>query len=183
VNGDAGIVSAPFDTLADYERQSLAHVAGKPEQVESGVVWRGIGFRIGRRHLLSSIAEVNEILSLPPLTPVPGTREWLLGVGNVRGSLVPVVDLRGFIEGQMTTLVDTSRMLVVRRQNEGIGLLIDEVLGQRSFSEDERGRAVGEEDPRYARFVGEVIDLGGTRWGVFSMAILLRAGDFQQAAA
>jgi twitching motility protein PilI len=46
------------------------------------------------------IGEVNEILTLPVLTPVPGTRSWLLGVANVRGNLVPVIDLRDFIEGE-----------------------------------------------------------------------------------
>ncbi|MGA8277767.1 MAG: chemotaxis protein CheW [Rhodanobacteraceae bacterium] len=173
----------PFDVLAAYERQSLAHVAGVPERVETGVVWRGIGFRIGTRHLLSSIAEVNEILSLPELTPVPGTRPWLLGIGNVRGNLLPVVDLRGFIEGDLTSLTDNSRMLVVRDRADGCGLLIDEVLGQRSFSEEERGRAIGEDDPRYARFIGERLQLGGVDWGLFSMAALLRSTDFQQAAA
>ncbi|MGA9342381.1 MAG: chemotaxis protein CheW [Rhodanobacteraceae bacterium] len=174
---------SPFDRLADYERQSLAHVAGKPEQIETGVIWRGIGFRVGSRHLLSSIGEVNEILSLPGMTPVPGTRPWLLGVGNVRGNLMPVIDLKYFIEGEMTNLTDSSRMLIVRNQADSVGLLIDEVLGQRSISEEERAVAVGEEDPRYARFIGEKVQLDGVRWGLFSMASLLRSADFLQAAA
>ncbi|HET6546427.1 MAG TPA: chemotaxis protein CheW [Rhodanobacteraceae bacterium] len=175
--------STPFETLADYERRSLAHVAGAPEQADTGVAWRGIGYRVGAHYLLSSIAEVSEILSLPPLTPVPGTRSWLLGVGNVRGNLVPVIDLLGFIEGVPSDRTEESRMLVVRHHADGIGLLIDEVLGQRSFSDEQRSQAVGEEDQRYARFVGEKINLGGVFWGVFSMASLVRAADFQQAAA
>ena len=36
-----------FETLAEYERRSLAHVAGLPEQLQAAGLWRGIGFRIG----------------------------------------------------------------------------------------------------------------------------------------
>ena len=173
----------PFEALADYERRSLAHAAGLPEQIEAPGLWRGIGFRIGAHYLVSSINEVNEILTLPALTIVPGTRGWLLGVANVRGNLVPVIDLKQYLEGERTQITDTSRVLVVRQSGGSVGLLIDEVLGQRSFSEEQRADAVGEEDERYGRFVGEKYPLGDVHWGQFSMAVLVRSPDFVQAAA
>jgi len=174
---------SPFEALADYERRSLAHAAGLPEQIEAPGLWRGIGFRVGARYLVSSINEVNEILTLPPLTIVPGTRPWLLGVANVRGNLVPVIDLRQYIEGERTQLTDSSRVLLVRQLGGSVGLLIDEVLGQRNFSEEQRADALGEEDERYSRFVGENYPLGEVHWGLFSMAALVRTPDFVQAAA
>ena len=174
---------SPFEALADYERRSLAHTAGLPEQIEAPGLWRGIGFRVGTRYLVSSINEVNEILTLPALTIVPGTRPWLLGVANVRGNLVPVIDLRQYIEGERTQLTDSSRVLLVRQLGGSVGLLIDEVLGQRNFSEEQRSEALGEEDERYARFVGENYPLGEVNWGLFSMAALVRTPDFVQAAA
>ena len=174
---------SPFEALADYERRSLAHAAGLPEQIEAPGLWRGIGFRVGTRYLVSSINEVNEILTLPPLTIVPGTRPWLLGVANVRGNLVPVIDLRQYIEGERTQLTDSSRVLLVRQLGGSVGLLIDEVLGQRNFSEEQRADALGEDDERYARFVGEKYPLGDVHWGLFSMAALVRTPDFVQAAA
>lgn len=174
--------TSPYEALADYERRSLAHVAGLPEQVEAEGLWRGIGFRVGPRHLVSSIAEVNEILTMPPLAIVPGTRTWMLGVANVRGNLVAVIDLRGHIEGERTPLTDSARVLVVRQHGGSVGLLVDEVLGQRSFSDEQRAQAVGEEDERYARFVGEKVQLGDVLWGLFSMGALVRSAEFQQAA-
>src|ERR1700759_2848721 len=89
---------SPFEALATFEKRSLAHTAGLPEQIEAPGLWRGIGFRVGVRYFVSVIAEVNEILTPPLLTQVPGTRRWLLGVANVRGNLVPAIDLRDFIE-------------------------------------------------------------------------------------
>jgi len=173
----------PFEALANYEKRSLAHAAGLPEQIEAPGLWRGIGFRIGAHYLVSSINDVNEILTLPALTVVPGTRGWLLGVANVRGNLVPIIDLKQYLEGERSVLTDSSRILLVRQLGGSVGLLIDEVLGQRSFSEEQRAEARAEEDERYARFVAEKYPLGDVVWGQFSMNSLVRTPDFVQAAA
>jgi twitching motility protein PilI len=176
-------LAGPFEILADYERRSLAHVAGLPEQIDAPGLWRGIGFRVGPHHLVSSISEVNEILTMPALTVVPGTQLWMLGVANVRGNLVALIDLRHYIEGTRTTLTDSTRVLVVRQHGGSVGLLVDEVLGQRSFSDEQRAHALGEDDERYARYVGEKVQLGDILWGLFSMSALVRSADFQQASA
>jgi twitching motility protein PilI len=173
----------PFEALADYERRSLAHAAGVPEQIEAPGLWRGIGFRVGTRYLVSGIAEVNEILTYPSLTIVPGTRPWLLGVANVRGNLVPLIDLKHYLEGERSSLSDTTRVLLVRQAGGSVGLLVDEVLGQRNFSEEQRAQAVGEEDDRYDRYVAEKYPLGEVLWGLFSMTALVRTPEFAQAAA
>ena len=173
----------PFEILARYERLSLAHASDTQDKFEAPGLWRGIGFRVGSRYLVSSINEVNEILTLPQLTVVPGTRGWLLGVANVRGNLVPVIDLKQYLEGERSVLTDTSRVLLVRQLGGSVGLLIDEVLGQRSFSEEQRRDAVGEENEHYARFVAEKYPLGDVVWGQFSMNALVRTPDFVQAAA
>ncbi|MBA8882472.1 chemotaxis protein CheW [Dokdonella fugitiva] len=175
--------TTPYEVLAEYEQRSLAHAAGAPEQVDAPGLWRGIGFRIGDRHFVSSIAEVNEILTPPVVTLVPGAKSWLLGVANVRGNLVPVVDLRDFVGGGRSPNTETTRVLVVRQHGGSVGLLVDEVLGQRSFSEEQLTAAVGEADERYNHYVGENVQLGEVQWGLFSMAALVRSAHFQQAAA
>ena len=175
------VPSGPYEALADYERRSLAHVAGMPDQIEAVGLWRGIGFRVGTRYMVSSISEVNEILTMPALAIVPGTQSWVLGVANVRGNLVAVIDLRAYIEGERSVLTETTRILLVRQHGGSVGLLIDEVLGQRSFSDEQRAHAFGEEDERYARYVGEKVQLGDILWGLFSMNALVRTAEFQQA--
>ncbi len=175
--------ATPYEILAAYEQRSLAHVAGAPEQVEAAGLWRGIGFRVADRHFVSSISEVNEILTLPALTSVPGAKAWLLGIANVRGNLVPVIDLRDFILGARSQATDASRVLIVRQTGGSVGLLVDEVLGQRSFAEEQLAAAAGESDENFARFVGEIMQLGDIQWGLFSMTALVRSTQFQQAAA
>ncbi|MFY8134125.1 MAG: chemotaxis protein CheW, partial [Aquimonas sp.] len=83
MNSDV-MVRDPFSVLADYEARSLSHVAGLPEQVDAAGVWRGLGYRLGSHMLVSAIADIAELLTLPPPTPVPGSQSWLLGVSNVR---------------------------------------------------------------------------------------------------
>src|SRR3954453_15318069 len=43
----------PFEILDDYERRSLDHVLGLPEQLDAPGLWRGVGFRIGGKRLAS----------------------------------------------------------------------------------------------------------------------------------
>ncbi|MER3546446.1 MAG: chemotaxis protein CheW [Rhodanobacteraceae bacterium] len=172
-----------FEALVDYERRSLAHVAGVPEQIEAPGLWRGIGFRVADRVFVSSIHEVNEILSMPSnVTPVPATRNWLLGVANVRGNLIALVDLKQFLLEQRTHVSERTRVLWVKQPGGGVGLLVDEVLGQRNLTDEQRVDAEGEADERLARFVTENVTLGNTRVGMFSMVELTRASDFQQTA-
>ena len=44
---------SPYEVIADYERRSLAHVAGLPEQLDAPGLWRGVGYRIGSHRLAS----------------------------------------------------------------------------------------------------------------------------------
>lgn len=175
-------IAGPFGALADYERRSLAHVAGAPEQIEAEGLWRGIGFRVGARNFVSGIGEINELLLMPVLTMVPGTRPWLLGVANVRGNLVPIIDLNQYLHGERTQPTERSRVLLVRQAGGAIGLLVDEVLGQRNFTDEQRVDVQQEEDEQLRRFVTENVRQGEQSWGVFDMSSLVNASDFQQAA-
>jgi twitching motility protein PilI len=173
----------PFEILLDYEKRSLAHVAGLPEQLDAPGLWRGIAYRLGDAFLVSSIGEVNEILMFPAITPVPGTKAWMLGIANVRGNLVTVVHLRGFLEGEPFRVTERTRVLVVRQATGATGLVVDEVLGQRSFVDEQlRGIDVYADSP-VGRFIENEYRVGQSVWGIFSMSELMRAPDFMQAAA
>ena len=178
---------APFDVLVDYELRSLAHVPGLPEQLEAPGLWRGVGYRIGNRRLASAFDEVLEILPLPQVTPVPGAQPWMLGLANVRGNLLPIVDLKQFLEGERTVLHESQRILLVRQPGGDVAVLIDELYGQRSFNEQ---HLVGADDDvalrladgRYANFIGQAYRLDDTTWGIFSLDRLARTPEFRQAA-
>lgn len=179
-------VKSPFEILADYERRSLAHSSsGTSGQAAAAVnLWRGVGFRVGDRNLVSSLTEVNEILSIPDVTRVPGARPWMLGVASVRGNLIPLIDLKGLLLGEATSPSDSTRVLLVRQPGGSVGLLVDEVVGQRNFTPEQRsGAPAPDADDKFSRYIVEHYALGEARWERFSMAALVRASEFAQAAA
>jgi twitching motility protein PilI len=173
----------PFDILADYERRSLAHVAGLPEQLDAPGLWRGVGYRIGRRRLASGFGEVVEILPMPAVTPVPGAQPWMLGVANIRGNLLPIVDLKQFLEGERTVLHEGQRVLIVRQPGGAVADTIDELFAQRSFVEEQLPAAAPLAEGRYGHFIDRAYRLADADWGVFSLDRLARTPEFRQAAA
>lgn len=172
-----------FAILHDYERRSLAHVAGLPEQLDAPGLWRGVGYRIGTHQLASEFDEVLEILPLPPITPVPGAQAWMLGVGNIRGNLLPIVDLKQFLQGERTVLHEEQRVLLVRQPGGHVAVTIDEMHGQRSFLDAQQVPAQDVVQGRYAHFIARAYAVGGETWGVFSLDRLARTPEFRQAAA
>jgi twitching motility protein PilI len=178
----------PFELLDDYERRSLDHVVGLPEQLDAPGLWRGVGYRIGHKRLASGFNEVVEILPMPQVTPVPGAQPWLLGVANIRGNLLPIVDLKQFLEGERTVLHEGQRVLVVRQPGGDVAVTIDELYGQRSFNEAQQqpsetlAQSVLAEG-RYAHFIDRAYTLAGDSWGIFSLEKLARTPEFRQAAA
>ncbi|QNP41266.1 chemotaxis protein CheW [Lysobacter solisilvae (ex Woo and Kim 2020)] len=178
---------SPFELLADYERRSLEHVAGLPEQLDAPGLWRGVGYRVGSHRLASGFDEVREILPLPPITLVPGAQAWMLGVANVRGNLLPIVDLKQFLEGERTVLHESQRVLLVRQPGGDVAVLIDELFGQRSFVDAQQvEHAQADEDPlyqgRYQHFIDRSYRVDEHAWGIFSLDRLARTPEFRQAA-
>ena len=177
------MIRTPFDTLAEYERRSLAHAVAQPAREIAQDQYRGVGYRVGKRRLISNFGEVVEIVPMPPVTPVPGAQPWLLGIGNLRGNLFPVVDLKQFLEGERTVLHEGQRVLVMRQAGGDVALTIDELFGQRSFVDEQQVDAATVAEGRYAHFIDRAYRLGEHPWGVFSLSLLTRTPEFRQAAA
>lgn len=174
----------PFDTLRDYEKRSLVHAVGLPEQASSHWAWSGIAFRLAGANLVCDISEIVEILTYPDLTRVPGSKTWVLGVANVRGTLVPIVDLRQFLSGERSTVSKYSRVLVAQMHSGVVGLLVDEIAGQRHFLDEEETPDGGHfDDHMTVAFIRRQFVKGEEPWGAFNMYGLVNSPDFLQAAA
>jgi purine-binding chemotaxis protein CheW len=96
-------------------------------------------FRAGRERFCFSVLDVEEVVEWPRLTRVPLAPPFLMGVFNLRGSIVPVVDI-AFTEGRRPDLLP--RHVVVAslkgeddRDDLRIGIASDEVIGTYSTSE------------------------------------------------
>lgn len=96
-------------------------------------------FRTGRERFCFSVLDVEEVVEWPNLTRVPLSPTFLMGVFNLRGSIVPVVDI-AFTEARRPDLMP--RHVVVaslrgddERDDLRIGIAADEVIGTYSTSE------------------------------------------------
>jgi twitching motility protein PilI len=169
--------------LHGLEQRSRKNAIGLPRQNEVHESWEGVMFSVSGLHLVAPLGELIEILNYPAsVTPVPGTQPWVRGVANVRGILLPIVDLQQFLGGAPTITGRRSRVLVARQEGARVGLLVGEVFGMRHFLEENRGRAPAFDD-RVSDFVGSVFEEGRESWPVFSVTALLKDREFLVAAA
>jgi purine-binding chemotaxis protein CheW len=92
---------------------------------------RYLTFRLGQTSYAVSILKVQEIIGLMRITPVPGTPAHVRGVINLRGRVIPVVDLR--TRFGMPATPDTDRTCVVITQVNGLrgpatmGVVVEDV--------------------------------------------------------
>jgi twitching motility protein PilI len=171
-------IASPYELLKQLDERCRRNSSGLP--VASGVIedWLGIGFAIDDMPLLASMDEVEEILPVPDTIRVPGVKGWVIGLANIRGNLMPVLDMNHYLHGTPTQLRKESRVLVVNNQGLLAALLVDEVFGLRRFKPEERR----DETPAEAGSLGDY--LSGMfidqlrRWSVFSVDKLTRAEAF-----
>jgi len=107
----------------------------------------------------------------------------MLGVANVRGNLVSVVDLRAFLTGELSSVDKYSRVLVISQQGAQVGLLIDEVTGQRHFQDEEKTNDHFFDDHMVGPYIGIEYQKSGSYWGRFDLPRLINNPEFSQAAA
>lgn len=84
-----------------------------------------VGFRIGRETFGLPIAIVREIVRVPEITSVPNAPEYIEGVINLRGRIIPVVDLRKRFGQEAATLNKKSRIVVVELNGRAVGLIVN----------------------------------------------------------
>ncbi|HEX9206730.1 MAG TPA: chemotaxis protein CheW, partial [Steroidobacteraceae bacterium] len=174
----------PYELLRELDRRARGAAQGKPEAAVSGAEWVGIAFRLGGEAFLLAREETREVLAYPAsVTRVPGARAWIRGLSNVRGQLLPVIDLRAFLGAGATGITRTSRVLVANHREIPAGLLVDEVMGFRRFYESEFAADLPPTLLRCERYLAGAFKRGAEVWPVFSVRSLLESQQFMQAAA
>ena len=116
----------PIQLLHDIEQLSVRIAKGLPQREDIKEHWSGIAFRIGEFQFVAPLQQVNEVLHYPVLTTFPGTKSWVKGIANIRGSLVPVMDLSAYLGKKHIGVNNQSRILVIHRDSITVGLLIDD---------------------------------------------------------
>lgn len=96
--------------------------------VDEGTLKNHVFFNLAKERYAIGIDKIQEILKPKDITEIPRTPNYLCGIVNLRGRIVPVVDLRLRLGMPNIDIKKSSRIIIVRHGDEPIGLLVDEVL-------------------------------------------------------
>jgi purine-binding chemotaxis protein CheW len=97
-----------------------------------------VEFRLAQERYAIEQQYVREVCALKELTPLPCTPGFLLGIINVRGQILPVIDVKKFFELPETGITDLHMVIIVHGQTSAgetmeVGILADAVAGVRSI--------------------------------------------------
>lgn len=169
----------PFELLLQLEAQLRAArldiAAGQAE------TWAGLGFRVGESWMVAPRDDVLEVIVPPIATRVPNARSWLLGVANVRGNLLTVVDMRQFLGLPASEPHRGQRVLVLNSTHFPAGFLVDEVAGHRQFTPNEQRHREAVLNEQYAPYLLGAFVREGQPWLAMSLHKLALSPTIRQA--
>ena len=98
---------------------------------------RVIAFLLNDELIGINIKNVTKITKRLDITPVPKTKEYILGVMNLRGNIVPVVNLKKMLNLPHAEEKDQDFIIIIDSSIGNIGLMIDQVVGAITIDDEE----------------------------------------------
>ena len=131
------------------------------QTVAEDEVLQWVTFQLDRETYGINVMQVQEVLRYTEIAPVPGAPDYVLGIINLRGNVVTVIDTRSRFGLQPAEVSDNSRIVIIEAEKQVIGILVDsvaEVVYLRS-SEIDVAPSVGTEES--AKFIQGVSNRDG----------------------
>jgi len=118
------------DILAQFIEKAQSetdHNRTDERKEQSEATFHLVTFQLGQEEYGIEIASVQEIIRATDITPVPGAPNHVRGVINLRGKIIPVVDLRTRFALPQAEANDSQRIVVIELKEKRIGMLVDGV--------------------------------------------------------
>ncbi len=136
--------AAPRDPLADFFVSTTEHelvaqsfgLDGPAPTVALRDMLELLGFWVADEEYALPIVDIQEIIKVPLITELPRAHPVVLGIISLRGTIVPVVDLRRVLKLEERAVTRQARILVVRAEEDPVGLLVDRVTSVVRFEAD-----------------------------------------------
>ncbi|GMA99739.1 chemotaxis protein CheW [Pelosinus sp. IPA-1] len=97
------------------------------EQIYSNSEVQLVVFKLGREEYSVSILQVQEIKRITDITRVPHTPDYIKGVINLRGSVLPVIDLKKRLNLPQQVITEDTRIIIVKVDELSVGMIVDAV--------------------------------------------------------
>jgi purine-binding chemotaxis protein CheW len=112
-------------------KERAAIIAKAPEkETDYGIAMDGLGFLLADEQYIIDANFVVEVIRLHELTPLPCSPPFILGIFNIRGRILSVINLKSFLNLPEKGITNLNRVIVVKHQDIEAGLLVDEVTGK-----------------------------------------------------
>lgn len=98
--------------------------------------WSALLFQVGDCRFVCRQTFIHEVLALPSFAVLPSASDWVLGVANLRGALLPLVDLGAYL-GTPSTSSRQRRVMVCLHHEQWLGLVVDAVMGVQRLKNDQ----------------------------------------------
>ncbi len=164
-------------SLKDFQNQLTSRLQSADTQ---SVNVSRLGFRAAGHNWLVNLADIDEVLPVPDILPVPGARRWFLGAANIRGNLYAVSDLGDFLTAERTPESAGNRLLLAQlRLGVNAALVVEQTLGLKHLSQLVPSEPVSE----WPFVTQHFQDGDGTDWIELQLAALLACPNFMAAEA
>ncbi|WP_435923319.1 chemotaxis protein CheW [Paenibacillus sp. DYY-L-2] len=101
-------------------------ISGQEQYIEFGIEDERYAIRI---------QDIHEIIKIQDITSIPNVRDYVKGVINLRGRIVPVLSLRCLFGSDEAPYTKSSRIVVIHHQDEAVGVIVDRVNKVTTFSD------------------------------------------------
>jgi purine-binding chemotaxis protein CheW len=132
---DESALSRKTQAILKTRAEELAAEHGEDRVDENAL--EVLEFVLASEHYAMESMHIREVYPMKEFTLVPGTPPFVLGLINVRGQILSVIDIRRFFDLPVKGLSDLNRVMVVQTPSMELGILADRIVGVRHVSLNE----------------------------------------------
>jgi len=162
-------------------REFQAQLVERMQAASSGTHTQAskLGVLIGETRWLLNLQEAGEIVSVGAVTPVPLTKDWFLGLVNVRGNLISVIDL-GCFRGMAATRIEKDSRVIAFAPSLSFncGLLVSRVMGLRNVADMEMQPQPSSADTPW--ITQRYLDRDSHVWNELNLSLIVQDPQFLQ---
>lgn len=126
-------VEQEYANTQEILKERAKALAQEPERKEAEAYLEVVEFLLAHEKYAIESEYVSEVYSLKELTPLPCTPPFVLGIINVRGEILSVIDMKKFFDLPEKGLTDLNKVVIVHADEMELGILVDAIIGVRSI--------------------------------------------------
>lgn len=144
--------------------------------LENDPILQWATFRLDDELYGVDVMQVQEVLRHVEITPVPGAAAFILGIINLRGNVVTIIDTRDRFGMPHGDVSDSSRIVIIEAVGQVVGMLVDSVADVVYLRQSEIDKTpnVGNEDK--AKFIQGVCNKNGVLLILIQLEAMIEAG-------